>query len=83
MRSAGRRLSMLGELGHARLAPGTVLQIAVTAPETYGRMVRLVMRRGAAPRVAWFVMDPITRKPITCQVRGRPCRVTIDVRGEV
>jgi hypothetical protein len=44
----------------ARLKRNTVVEVAVTAPEMYGKVLRLQIRRGKPPRVTWLKVDPVT-----------------------
>lgn len=55
-------MSLLKQLRGMRLARGAVLDVAVTAPATYGRLLRLTIRDRKSPRSTWLKIDPVTRK---------------------
>jgi hypothetical protein len=55
-------VSLAARFHSARLAPGTVVQIQVTASGMYGKVLRLTMRPRRPPVVAWSKIDPQTGK---------------------
>jgi hypothetical protein len=46
----------------ARLARGTRIEVSVTAPEMYGKVLRLAIRKHKPPSVTWLKVDPVTHK---------------------
>ena len=43
-----------------RLARGMVVEVAVTTPGMYGKVLRLGIRKAKPPRATWFKVDPVT-----------------------
>jgi hypothetical protein len=58
--------SILGRLAGARLRPGAVVEVRVTAPETIGRVARWRIRAGKAPKKAELCLAPGAAKPADC-----------------
>jgi hypothetical protein len=56
----------LSKMFRKRLRPGAVITVAVTAPNTVGRVKRLTIRRGHTPRVSTLCWIPGERKPSRC-----------------
>jgi hypothetical protein len=56
----------LTKLFRKRLRPGAVVTVAVTAPNTVGRVRQLTIRRNAAPRSKTLCLVPGASKPTAC-----------------
>jgi hypothetical protein len=61
-----RRARATALFGGARLLPGTVVEVRVTAPEAIGRVGRFRIRSGAVPRLRELCLQPGNRKPSRC-----------------
>jgi putative metal-binding protein len=65
-------ISRLGSVGllslfeGRRLAPGTVIEIRVSAPQTIGKVVRFTLRRSRLPRKTVLCLPPGARRPQAC-----------------
>jgi Putative metal-binding motif/RTX calcium-binding nonapeptide repeat (4 copies) len=53
-------------LKNAKLKPGTVLEVRITAPETIGKVVRYRMRSHALPKIKNLCLPPGKKKPGRC-----------------
>ena len=53
-----RAVTLTGLFKNARLSPRTRVDVVVTAPATYGKVLRFTMRRGGPPKLAWLKIDP-------------------------
>lgn len=62
---ATREIKLVGLFKRRRLAPGTVIRVQVTAPETIGKQAQLTMRRGKAPARKDTCVPP-GRAPTAC-----------------
>jgi hypothetical protein len=61
------RAVLTGRLRGARLAPGTVLEIRITAPLAIGKVVRFTVRSGAVPRFTVRCLAPGSKRPVRCK----------------
>ena len=61
------RAVLTGRLRGARLAPGTVLEIRITAPLAIGRVVRFTIRRGAVPSFTVRCLAPGSKRAVRCR----------------
>jgi hypothetical protein len=62
----GPTASFTNALHHARLRPGAVLELRLTAPDAMGRVVRYTVRRAAIPRSARLCLAPGASAPAAC-----------------
>jgi hypothetical protein len=53
-------VSLVRHFRGVKLRPGARVEVAVRAPETYGKVLRLAIRKGAAPKVTWLKHDPVS-----------------------
>jgi hypothetical protein len=57
-----KRVALTKHVRALRFGPAAVLEVAVTAPQMYGKLLRLSFRAGKPPRVTWLQIDPVTGK---------------------
>jgi alpha-tubulin suppressor-like RCC1 family protein len=62
----GGRASATAALQGAHLRPGTVVQLAISAPNAVSEVLRFVMASGALPRTTALCQTPVQRAPGAC-----------------
>jgi Ca2+-binding RTX toxin-like protein len=61
-----RKATATKRFQHARLEPGTVLEVRITAPDTIGKVVRYTIRSHALPTSRNLCLPPGRKKPGKC-----------------
>ncbi len=61
------RAVLTGRLRGASLAPGTVLEIRISAPLAIGKVVRFTVRSGAVPKFTVRCLAPGSKRPVRCR----------------
>ncbi|MET0782180.1 MAG: hypothetical protein ABWZ16_11755, partial [Microbacterium sp.] len=68
----GRRAVLTGRFRGARLTPGSVVEIRITAPDAIGKVSRFTIRSNAVPTLADRCLPPGRKRPVKCtKVLGR------------
>ena len=62
----GGRASATAALQGAHLRPGTVVQLAISAPNAVSEVLRFVIASGALPRTTALCQTPTQRAPGAC-----------------
>jgi predicted NUDIX family NTP pyrophosphohydrolase len=63
----GRRAVLTGRFRGARLAPGTVVEIRITAPDAIGKVSRFTIRSNDVPTLADRCLAPGRKRPVKCK----------------